>query len=679
MKSFASIPALLPLISFIIGIVLYDLYPKINTVTIVCYTICVFITLFISLSTKFYYKNIITIRTVLILMVFNSLGYYWSKNFDVHNDKHYIGNLIEDANKIVVTVTETPIPKTITILVPAKIIGIQTHNNKSKNSFGKVNLYFYTTDSMPQLTAGDTIVLPNKLVKMVHSNNPFSFNYAQYAKYQQLNFQGFYSINDIIYYNNQTASNDKSFINNLRQKALNNLKDNINDNTTLAISMAMLFNERTLLHDDIYATYAKTGIIHIISISGMHIELCLMGIMLFLSWMKNNKYKWVKYIIATILIWLYISMTLYPPSAVRAGIMFTITAISILINRKESRINSLAFTALLMLFINPYWLYNLGFQLSFLCMLSIYLFYQPIKKLFYSKYKIIRYLWNGIAMSIAVQILVAPLVIYYFHQFPLFVFIVNIPAAIFSTILMLGNFFIIILGSLFSMHWLGDLLSTITNEFNKIVAFFSSITPQNLTQYAFDKIDVVLATTLTASLASYLFYIRNKMMLYTTISILCVFVFNIIGNHISLSAHQRIVVYQSNRNALIQLIQGNKQYIYTTDSTNMQRFIQPPMLHWKLNQSYEQLPPLAKFKIDNYTIAILDTTSYVAEKIDIIILTNNVNFNLTHIYQTIQPKLIVLDSSYPRWKAQKLISENNHFPIPIYSVTLSGAFIFPSL
>src|SRR5690606_26532542 len=118
---------------------------------------------------------------------------------------------------------------------------------------------------------------------------------------------------------------------------------------------------------------------------------------------------------------------------------------------------------------------------SFLCILSIVIFYNPIYRSIYFKNKILDTIWKGIAVSIAVQILVAPMVIYYFHQFPAWVIIANIPASIYSVALMYGTIAIAILSACgFQCIWLGDILGVLTLWFNSFIAFLAQFSPQKL-------------------------------------------------------------------------------------------------------------------------------------------------------------------------------------------------------
>src|SRR5690606_37769479 len=117
---------------------------------------------------------------------------------------------------------------------------------------------------------------------------------------------------------------------------------------------------------------------HIVAISGMHINIFFTVLVLVLFWLGSRKHRWLQYLICLPIIWFYIAITGFPPSAVRAGVMFSIVSLAMITGRQQVLVNSLLASGFLILFFKPGWLYDVGFQLSFLSVLSIFVFYKPI-------------------------------------------------------------------------------------------------------------------------------------------------------------------------------------------------------------------------------------------------------------------------------------------------------------
>src|SRR5690606_846697 len=115
--------------------------------------------------------------------------------------------------------------------------------------------------------------------------------------------------------------------------------------------------------------------------------------------------------------------------------------------KTSNSLNQLLAAATLLLCAQPMWLFAVGFQLSFVAVLSLILFYQPVYRLLSPVPKIARALWGAMAASIAAEVLIAPLVIYYFHLFPSMFIVANVAAYLFMGFLMVAGMLIIALSA----------------------------------------------------------------------------------------------------------------------------------------------------------------------------------------------------------------------------------------
>lgn len=668
-----TLPAIPILACYIAGILLYTISPPLQQEWAYAATLTLLATAFI-IS---FYKATTTLaypfRTFFLLSGCCGLGYLSAAQQDSWQDSSFIGHHLNHAESIRVQLEDNPAEKQKTYLLPGKITGYYQGDSLYPAS-GKVNVYIYRHDSIPFLLSGHTIILPQRLVRIQHSGNPYTFNFERYAAYQQLYFQGFYSYNDIL----RTDRNETgTLLQDLRAHLIHLLQLYIRDPTTRSVALAMLLNERALLHDDIWKAYAATGIIHIISISGMHIQVFLFLILFLLRWLKHPRYKWIKYTIALVLVWTYIFLTAAPPSAVRAGIMFSITTAALMGGKDESPLNSLAATAFLMLLIQPYWLFNIGMQLSFLCMLSIFTFYKPVRNLLFFRNKIARSLWEGVALSIAVQILVTPVVIYYFHQFPLWVILVNLPAGVYSFLLMTGGLSIMLLGNWIDMSWLGNFLTGITRRFNELVFFFAQYTPAAVSHFALDIISVILLTIVLLLWSRYLFISRARSLLLPVIFSSCVLMLDQYIITSALTSQDRLVVYRSSGYSLVQKVQGFSNYIYTTGSSDPEK---EPLLHasslqWGLRNKRLTMDHNTLFRWKQNAVLILGTAALRPQPVDILIISQDAALEPASWQTHFNPGMVVLDSSFSRRKSKKWVEVLNNYNFAVYSVTLQGALV----
>ena len=118
-------------------------------------------------------------------------------------------------------------------------------------------------------------------------------------------------------------------------------------------------------------------------------------------------------------------------------VMLTLYGLLSIGNREKMSINALAFTAIAMLMWNPAWLFDVGFQMSFMAVLAILLFVPLFEDVFPAEYLMehrwLKWAWGMVAVSCSAQLGVAPLIAFYFGRFSTYFLLTNfivVPAAI---------------------------------------------------------------------------------------------------------------------------------------------------------------------------------------------------------------------------------------------------------
>ena len=185
--------------------------------------------------------------------------------------------------------------------------------------------------------------------------------------------------------------------------------------------------------------YSNAGVVHLIAISGMHLAL----IYYFLLWIFARipvikKSKFTRLILVLGCLWFFSFLTGAPASVLRSAVMFTFIAIGNSFDKKNSIYNSLAISAFVLLCYDPFMLWDVGFQLSYLAVLGIVIFQKYIYNWLYFKNKIFNLGWKLASVSLAAQLLTLPICIYYFHQFPLLFLLSNMIAIPLSTVALWG-------------------------------------------------------------------------------------------------------------------------------------------------------------------------------------------------------------------------------------------------
>jgi ComEC/Rec2-related protein len=184
------------------------------------------------------------------------------------------------------------------------------------------------------------------------------------------------------------------------------------------IVLALCTGDKSQISQEEKQIYSFTGTSHILAVSGLHIVLIAGIIFVFLGFIPN---PWVKFIIFSILVAVFVIITGIQPSAIRAGIMAITVLFIRTLQRKAKIINTLSFVIIFLILIAPQLIVSAGFQMSVASVLGIFLLYEPINSFFIRNLKkdnvVVKYLVSSLAMTFSASIIVTPIVAIYFHVF----------------------------------------------------------------------------------------------------------------------------------------------------------------------------------------------------------------------------------------------------------------------
>lgn len=678
---FSQYPFLVILSAFIAGILLQQYLNGITAAYWFSATVSLFIAGLVLQLIRSVHKNITILRTIAILTGFLLLGATISNLEDIRNSKSWYGHFATKAEAIKVKVTDVPVMKANTVLVPVTANAINVSGRWIKVT-GHLGLYIYKKDLQETYQTGATLIIPNKLSQLKSSGNPFAFDFAKMSARKGIFHQAFLSAKEVCLL--KAGTERTSSILQLKRTLQMSIHENVKDSTTRALIAATLLNERNELDQDLMAAYSNTGIIHIIAISGMHIVLLASFILWLLKIIPSSKGKGIKYSIAVAIVWFYIALTGFPPSAVRAAVMFTLLATGLTLSRINNPVNIWAAAGLLVLCYNPYWLYDVGVQLSFLAVLSILLFYTLVKAWFTPKNKISRWLWEVLAVSIAAQILVFPLVIYYFNQFPLLGLLANVPAALYSTLLMFGALLMFVLHAIgCPAAWLGTGLTYLTKVFNSIIIFLSDCTPQLMRSLYIDQLEYWLFMGIVVLLCIYCFYKKGTYLL-TALCLSILFTTDLIAKDITALYQEKLVVYNTSKISQADWFQGKKvTHLFPTDTKQLRYYLRPAMLGYGINKEDSIANSAGKLiQLKHTTILFLERCQIKPSgkfPVDILVLSNSCIFSPEEWFEAFHPKQIILDGSIPRWKAIKWKKQLQANGAHVHWVQEDGAWVYPSI
>ena len=313
------------------------------------------------------------------------------------------------------------------------------------------------------------------LNKVKANAQDFGFDYQKYLGRKQIYFQG-YAPNSF-----QVAEKENlTFSEKIKQKRLEVLQ-NI-DQAKLSekskeFTKGIILADRTEMDRETVEDFSKSGLVHILAISGSHMAIIFWLILLLLKPIFPANFRNIPIVISLIFIWLFAIFIDFGSSVIRSCIMITAYYFYVLLQRKPDLLHAMAISGLAILIFDTNQLFDVGFQLSFIAVFGIFWLNEPILKyLPKPKNNVQNFLVNVISISIAAQLATLPLVIYYFHQYSLISVIANLVVIPFSEVIIIFALLMtILLGFGFEISWLNTLYDSGVQLVLKVIHFFASL------------------------------------------------------------------------------------------------------------------------------------------------------------------------------------------------------------
>jgi ComEC/Rec2-related protein len=607
----------------------------------------------------------------------------------IHQPKKQLNSYLHQYNQypyISCIVESAPVEKAKSYQVEASLHSL-LNKDSCKYVNGKTILYL-GKDGIQQLPQpGDVLLIKNKLNTLTHHGNPGSFDYADFCAKKQIFHTSYLKSTEWVFSMDRMKSWKHFFIKS-SQYFQQIIKTHIKDEKANAIAQALILGYREDIDADTYQSFAGTGIIHLIAISGLHVGILYVGFMYVLSMIPYVKQrKKTSTLLGILFIWLFSALTAFPPSVMRAATMFSFMAGSVFVNRKISVYNNLAGSAFLLLCNDPNLLYQVGFQLSYLAVTSIVIFYKPLSRLMYINHFLPRKIYELACVSLSAQILTFPLSIYYFHQFPVWFILSNLIAVPIATVILYLLILLLVCSPFsFLATWIGFLAEVFIKFLYKIADSIYHLPGSLVKNISIDKLDTLLIYLIIITIAIWLLMKKSKFLLYA-LSISCVLMcYNIYVLFIQLK-QQRLIVYHHNKYLLLDVVNGQKRFTYTPypidslDRISLEQYILTPanlffgMKHF--DSSFIQLNRHAALDVIEFQstkIGILHHTNWTtSDKIDLdlLILYGKNNYNIDRIEKLIQYKQLIAAANIPFWIQDKISSAVEHS----YSIHKQGAFL----
>jgi competence protein ComEC len=263
---------------------------------------------------------------------------------------------------------------------------------------------------------GDTITLEGYLNPLPKNPNPTLFDYGNFLRSKGIYLQTYLKNPHQILKISPSKTKNNSLVETLQASVIDQLNLSFDKPEDLAFQKAILIGKSSDLSPQIKESFRKSGAIHVLAISGLHVGILTGMVSKILGKIWKKKYPLFQLFVQLLVLWLFVFTAGAKPSALRAGIMFTAYSVAEKSHRTLDPMQALSIAALLILLLQPLQLLDLGFQLSFAAVLGIVLFFPPLSQLMGPKNKIVKFLWEGLTLAIAAQAATLPILLFNFKE-----------------------------------------------------------------------------------------------------------------------------------------------------------------------------------------------------------------------------------------------------------------------
>ncbi len=328
------------------------------------------------------------------------------------------------------------------------------------------------------------------------------------------------------------------------------------DDTERALVKALVLGQRDELDRTINQAFVRSGTVHVLAVSGMHVGLIyvLLGRLLALVGHGGSALL-LRSVLLLACLWAYAGITGGSPSVLRATAMFSLFVLAESLGRRQSSLNSLVAAAILLLAWDPGMLMQAGFQLSFLAVLGILLFMRPIRSLWEPKRWIPKEVWSLVTVSIAAQVLTTPVSLLLFKSFPVWF----LPANVVVVTAMSFAIYLAIAFVLF--HWvplvstlLMVVLSWLLHVATHAATYIASL-PGAYPSLRIDTATALLLYALTLSLAAWMNWRWRSARTVSVVLLAACFLAWVFAAR-KAQAHIELVIYDDRDRLFLGLVQG---------------------------------------------------------------------------------------------------------------------------
>ena len=579
-------------------------------------------------------------------------------------------------------------PQSITFTLRERLKG-NSYNDRFSAIINEINNVPYSgkiivniaKDSLQnQFLIGNVIKVKTILQHNAASKNPNQFDYSKYLEDRQIYAQ-LYSSKSALSINKKIKKDIWYYSDRLHRRIIKNLEKAHFNAAEVHVALALILGQQQEISADIIQDYQYSGATHILSVSGLHVGFIMLFINFILKPIPNTKKgSFIKLFSVLISLAIFAVISGLSPSVLRSVVMFSFVATGNHLRRSGNIYHTLLVSILLILLFEPYFLFDVGFQLSYIALFFILWLQSLLKNMWSPKNKFLVHIWNALTVSFAAQIGAFPLCLYYFHQFPGLFFVTNIAIIPVLSFIMIAGIIVMIIAVFVSppdfLIYIFEKSIYLLNLIIHYVASFESFVVLDISFNFYYLVSFYLFIVLSIIWLKKPDYSKFVLVLGTVILLQISFIYT----KKEVENQNEMVIYNFKKQTLITNRNGKTITAFTNDTLalrNIKNYILNSYIvgNFSTVKSIQLLNNLAFY--NGKKIFIVDSSGFYLPKIkpDILLITKSPKINPDRIIKDINPKMVIVDAtnSYALQKYWKASCMKKN--IPFHATAEKGFYI----
>lgn len=582
--------------------------------------------------------------------------------------------------------------------IPIQVEAIGTSPDSMETAGGNLLLFLDISPKTDSIRYGDRLGFYTTPRACEPPKNPNAFDYRRYLHFQNIHYQAFVKTDSLAVLSRNHGTGLWRAAYGSRDRLLGLLRKYFPTEDEYAVASALLVGYTDDLSEDLRAAYAQTGSMHALAVSGTHVGMLYVGLMFMLARFRfKGRWKLLETVLILLVIWAFTFLTGATASVLRASVMFSTYMLGKAFHRDAPAWNVLPASAFGLLLYNPYFLFDVGFQLSYAAVAGMVFFYARFYKMFPPMPRWADECLKVLLVGMAAQLGTLPLTLYYFNQFPVYFWLSGWIVVLGGAIFLWGGAMLVLL-DMFSQTlagWLGTGLYYMLWGMNQAIFFIQTL-PGSVIAGIWIAGWVVAALYLCIGLLGGLMVYRKARYLIAFVAIMCMLGMYRITTLSAKNEQHEITMYHLNKQSLIDFRDGREvislsdtlasgKELFTAQANRITGSIrQKSALHIAVDTFVSKGNllidwPFVQFYDKKMVVVAhagqLDGAPAIPVKLDILLLRKNPKVTIAECRKYFDFQMVVFDVSNSQRQVQRWRDECESEGWKYYDVRSKGALV----